>query len=226
MPEINIPDRLSHDCNECMGLCCMAHVHRPQDGFPILQNKPAGVPCENLVTQADDERGLYKCKIHDALAANGWQTCAEFTCYGAGQTVSKLFKELGVSWAEDPSEADTAKRKVQVLNLRYGYQALNEVLRLLFGIGHEFDDEVYQAAREAIIGESQDFATALARTDKVIDPNYWVRGRFDVATGNAVRRVLSSRNQTAALPDASVVKRGRFMNFISKLANLFGSKKG
>ena len=96
MPEIQIPEDLTHDCDNCQGLCCVVPQHNRGDGFPIFRNKPMNTPCRNLEMDPDSQTELYKCRIHAELEDKNWHTCDGYSCFGAGQTVSKFFNELGV----------------------------------------------------------------------------------------------------------------------------------
>ncbi len=97
MSEINritakdIRKRLTADCSNCFGLCCIALNLIKSNDFAI--NKPAGIPCINL--QSD-----YSCKIHSSLREKGFKGCTVFDCLGAGQVVSKVtFKDQ--SWKDN-----------------------------------------------------------------------------------------------------------------------------
>jgi hypothetical protein len=158
----------------------MAHKHQKKDGFPIAKDKLPGIPCENLRVDSDEDVELYTCKIYGSLSEKGWKVCPEFTCHGAGQAVSAFFKELGVSWAEEkPEKYSQDEWRMLKINQRYGYQALQNVFSFLNGLEKHYGDEVYMAARAAVERVAPYFSVALQQTDREIDPNYWVKQRFD-----------------------------------------------
>ncbi|MEV8373400.1 pentapeptide repeat-containing protein [Kribbella sp. NPDC056861] len=57
-------------------------------------DKAAGEPCANL----DD---AFRCGIHQQLRPKGFQGCAVYDCFGAGQKISRL---AGRSWREQPGQ--------------------------------------------------------------------------------------------------------------------------
>jgi hypothetical protein len=79
-----IKKKLVADCSQCDALCCNA----PSFETPLYK-KSAGVQCKNL-----DCRSL-QCKIYEKRENLGYQFCLKFDCHGAGQAVTKIFRELG-----------------------------------------------------------------------------------------------------------------------------------
>lgn len=68
----------------------MALAFDAGDAFAI--DKPAGVPCPNLVG--------HQCKIHSDLSRRGFQGCIAYACAGSGQHTVALYD--GRSWQDDP----------------------------------------------------------------------------------------------------------------------------
>ncbi|MGL5863260.1 MAG: pentapeptide repeat-containing protein [Phycicoccus sp.] len=86
---------LRADCASCYGLCCVALPFSASEDFPI--DKRPGEPCRNLLAD-------FRCDIHDRLRGHGFQGCAVFDCFGAGQHVSqRLFPNA--DWRESPEDA-------------------------------------------------------------------------------------------------------------------------
>ena len=75
-PELSLDD----DCDHCLGLCCVLLGFSRSPDFAA--DKPAGVPCPQL----DD---AYRCTIHDRLDARGYRGCIAFSCFGAGQALTR-----------------------------------------------------------------------------------------------------------------------------------------
>jgi hypothetical protein len=67
------------DCENCLGLCCIALRFNRADGFG--HDKSAGDPCFYL-----DAR--HRCRIHDRREDLGYEGCIDFDCLGAGQRAS------------------------------------------------------------------------------------------------------------------------------------------
>jgi hypothetical protein len=91
----SLPEHLQPDCARCCGLCCVAPPFDASQGFGF--DKAAHAPCLHL---QDD----FRCRIHHALAEQGFPACASFDCYGAGQRVTQhLFH--GADWRTAPELA-------------------------------------------------------------------------------------------------------------------------
>ena len=116
-PQVLAPEvlPLEPDCARCFGLCCVALPLRRSADFPV--DKAAGEPCRNLLAD-------FRCGIHDRLRDEGWQGCAAFDCFGAGQQVSQVTFG-GVSWRDAPG---TAARMYAVLPVM---RQVHEALALL-----------------------------------------------------------------------------------------------
>lgn len=106
--------RLTADCANCCGLCCVAPAFDAEQGFGY--SKPAHTPCINL--HGDD-----RCAIHHALRARGFTSCAAFDCHGAGQRVTRLF--AGRSWRSAPELAR------QMFAAYSRYRSLHELMAIL-----------------------------------------------------------------------------------------------
>jgi hypothetical protein len=87
------PD-LVPDCGSCAAVCCIATAFDASDDFAF--DKAASARCRHL--QHD-----FRCRIHDDLLARGCPGCAAYDCYGAGQRVTRAFKD-----AEDDLERNRA----------------------------------------------------------------------------------------------------------------------
>ena len=74
-------EQFEPDCGQCHGTCCKALAF----DWPHYK-KLAGEPCKNL----DED---FKCRIWEQLEQEGYTECRSYTCFGAGQTVAKLFEE-------------------------------------------------------------------------------------------------------------------------------------
>ncbi|NJQ13622.1 pentapeptide repeat-containing protein [Streptomyces bohaiensis] len=113
------PD-LQADCGDCFGLCCVALPFSRSADFPV--NKSAGTPCGNL--QKD-----FGCGIHEQLRDRGYNGCAVFDCFGAGQKVSRV-TFTSVSWRDEPASARAMFEVLPIMRrlhelLTYTAQALD-----------------------------------------------------------------------------------------------------
>lgn len=108
---MQIPD-FRGDCQNCLGLCCMAFAFDASDMFAY--DKPAGQPCRHLT-------GDYGCAIHDQRVAKGFAGCLKYDCLGAGQRISQTVF-AGKSWRD----SDETRR--QIID---AFRALRQVHRLL-----------------------------------------------------------------------------------------------
>lgn len=96
---------LHSDCENCLGLCCVAPPFARSDEFAYA--KAEGEPCRHLGRHLDSD---YRCTIHDTLEAQGFTGCVKFECFGAGQKVTQHHFN-GQSWRDDHL---TAKRLFQI----------------------------------------------------------------------------------------------------------------
>lgn len=96
-----VKNKLSADCENCFGLCCVALPYAKSADFAF--DKDGGIPCENL--QSD-----YRCGIHNKLRNEGFKGCTVYECFGAGQKVSQVTYK-GRDWPEHP---ETAKEMFEV----------------------------------------------------------------------------------------------------------------
>lgn len=92
LPDIDLQAR----CEACSALCCVTHPFDAQQGFGY--DKPAHTPCQHL-------REDFACSIHAQLPERGFTGCVLYTCYGAGQRVTALYRES--NWRAAPAEATT-----------------------------------------------------------------------------------------------------------------------
>lgn len=107
-----VKNKLSADCENCFGLCCVALPYAKSADFAF--NKDGGNPCKNL--QSD-----YRCGIHSKLRNQGFKGCTVYECFGAGQKVSQVTYK-GRDWREHP---ETAKEMFDVFPIM---QQLHEML--------------------------------------------------------------------------------------------------
>ncbi|MEK7672721.1 MAG: hypothetical protein AAB373_02450 [Patescibacteria group bacterium] len=190
-PEVNILDKLTHDCEKCRGMCCSAQSHKPENGFPIEQEKPAGVACSNLETNPGQETRQFGCKIHAVLAAKGWDTCSKFTCYGAGQTATQFFEDIGVNWAEENPSEDPEKRITQMTNLNRGYIILFQLFRELEGYRLKYGESILALLKQDLKPYLKDFALAMADDSRKLDHHFWVYTVFSPTIGRLIARIFS-----------------------------------
>ena len=186
MSEIQIPDSLTHDCDNCQGLCCVANKHVPEDGFPLSEAKPVGIPCRNLETSTTAIKGMYKCRIHATLANRGWTGCENFTCHGAGQTLTKFFEEIGIKWNKKPESIDDDEWITILGNFYYGYMVMAQVFRFLSHIKKHYGEEAYAAGKKATLNLMPEFSRALEKRDEEIDFVDWLMKKFDLAIKGAI----------------------------------------
>lgn len=179
MPELKIPEDLINDCDNCQGLCCVANKHVAEDGFPIHEDKPVGIPCRNLEVNPSNIIGEFNCRIHDNLERKGWIVCSNFTCHGAGQTVTAFFEEMSIKWNKQPKSIDDQEWDTTLGNLYYGYMVLSDVFRLLNHIRINHGEDAYDAGKTVAINLMSEFSRALERRDEEIDFVHWLMKRFD-----------------------------------------------
>lgn len=110
-----VKNKLSADCENCFGLCCVALPYAKSADFAF--DKDGGIPCENL--QSD-----YRCGIHNKLRNEGFKGCTVYECFGAGQKVSQVTYK-GRDWRNNP---ETAKEMFDVFPIM---QQLHEMLYYL-----------------------------------------------------------------------------------------------
>ncbi|GAF22070.1 LOW QUALITY PROTEIN: oxetanocin A resistance protein [Bacillus sp. JCM 19047] len=80
------------DCQQCMGLCCVALPYMESADFP--SDKPIGEPCVHLST-------MNHCAIHDSLRTCGYKAVSPMSALGQGQYVSQTLYAKQ-SWRENP----------------------------------------------------------------------------------------------------------------------------
>ncbi|WP_449621954.1 pentapeptide repeat-containing protein [Robertmurraya sp. Marseille-Q9965] len=116
----HLQNSLKADCEQCVGLCCVALPFGKSADFAV--EKEAGVPCHHL--QRD-----FRCDIHKELRNNGFKGCTVFECFGAGQKVSRITYQ-GQDWRKDPIIAKEMFAVFPIMQqlqemLLYLYEALN-----------------------------------------------------------------------------------------------------
>lgn len=179
MPEIVIPDSFEHDCTKCQGLCCVAQKISKESGFP--SDKPAGVVCDQLSIDPNTQAHAYKCRVFATLGEEGRTVCENFSCLGAGNTVSQFFHELGINWALKPENFDDEKWKLIVHNMHEAYIVLYNVfvhLRAIRSVDSPNAQSCYEVARSAVQNVAKDFAAEIESNSSAIDGRAWYRNRF------------------------------------------------
>ncbi len=178
MDSLKIPENgrdLVHDCEKCEALCC-ASLKLNSTNFPILEDKKAGIPCHNL--EVINSQNLFKCRIHDQLKDN-WQICAGYSCYGAGQEVSRFFAELGFSLEKNTSEdISDFEYNIRKKNLETVFVVIVNLFELLKYIKIDYGEMIYRFAKDSIELEMEEFSLYLERTDRsmyVEERNEWLR---------------------------------------------------
>lgn len=170
MARLKIPDNLEHDCDNCQGLCCMSHKLGTNNGYPI--NKRGGEACPNLEITSDNDK-LFECRIHSRLMVEGWWKCTMYTCYGAGQEVSKFFKDLGFNWAIQADDMSKEERNRLFDNMRFTFNMLQGLLQGLHSTRRSQPPE-YIASTTSIIEEGlAELSEFLLKNEAIIDPNEW-----------------------------------------------------
>lgn len=103
---------LRADCQHCFALCCVAPAFSVSTDFAI--SKDAGQACLHLLPD-------FHCGIHASLRKQGFQGCAVYDCFGAGQKVSQV-TFVGQDWRRAPQ---IAKQMFDVFPI---VRALHEML--------------------------------------------------------------------------------------------------
>ncbi len=131
-------------------------------------DKPAGVPCRNLLGNA--------CRIHDELVGSGCSGCARYDCAGAGQRVcEEVF--VGRSWRDDPAllapmtDAFRVMRDVQ--ELRVLLRALDVWLSRSFSEG-----ELGELERSGFFERARDAFQSLGSAEKASGASRPMKGSF------------------------------------------------
>lgn len=179
MPEIKIQEGLEHDCHNCQGFCCVALAIDKKDGFP--HNKKMGVACDQLDTNPEHEANLCKCKVFTTLDYKTHSLCKDFTCLGAGNTISEYFKELGIHWAVRPDNISDEQNELRVNNIFNAYLIFHNVflyLRIIRYQRHPNNKIRYEAARKAVEKVAKDLARTLEVGTQEIKYNDWYQNKF------------------------------------------------
>jgi hypothetical protein len=126
---------LEHDCAACSALCCVVLPFDAEQGFGV--DKAANTPCQHLQTD-------FSCGIHTELAAKGFRGCIHYSCYGAGQRVTRLFGE--VNWHGNP------ERAVEIYSVFRRMQKLHELQSLVSTARSRINDGAWQ---QRLLAEQQ-----------------------------------------------------------------------
>lgn len=134
MTELQIPE-FRGDCENCVGLCCMAFAFDASDLFAY--DKPAGEPCRHMI-------GDSGCKIHDQRLAKGFGGCLRYDCLGAGQRVSQTVFP-GQSWRDSP------KTSRQFQDAFRAMREVHRLLELVLAAGNLRLDPVRQVQHQSLV---------------------------------------------------------------------------
>ena len=159
-----IKEKLVADCSQCDALCCNAPKFET-----VTYKKEAGVQCKNL-----DDKTL-KCQIYDDREELGYEFCLKFDCHGAGQAVTKLFRDLGHNWQDNKTIA-----KIQYEIFIATYQYLSDH----FFQGRKVQSQMDQTIKEEI---NPFVEKAIATLGNQIDENL---GYFITTTLNQIKSKL------------------------------------
>jgi uncharacterized protein YjbI with pentapeptide repeats len=137
LPDQQINKKLSADCENCFGLCCVALSFTASSDFAFDKNE--GTPCRNL--QSD-----YRCGIHKNLRINGFRGCTVYECFGAGQKVSQVTYN-GHDWRNNAAIANEMFAVFPIM------QQLHEMLYYLsealsFDDAHSIHKDLEQVMKE------------------------------------------------------------------------------
>ena len=108
------PLELQADCSQCFGLCCVVPAFAKSADFAL--NKPAGKPCQHLLS--------FACDIHTSLRQQGFSGCTVYDCFGAGQHVAQG-TYAGRDWRTHPESS------AQMFAVFPVMRQLHELLRYL-----------------------------------------------------------------------------------------------
>ena len=151
----------------------MAHSFEPGQ-FPIHGRKPIGVPCVHLEVGEDGPVEQHQCKIHERLMATGWNVCAGYDCFGAGQMVSSFFEEMGIKWDYSNLQSPEVKNMFEAF----------KILRQIIIFARKFIPTRNDPRRAAAVFHGvlqrflEDFSKELRTSTEVIDTEHWFRVRF------------------------------------------------
>jgi hypothetical protein len=180
------PPMLTADCAECVGLCCVALAFSRGADFAI--DKPAGEPCENLLT--DD-----RCAVHSELRPRGFAGCDVFDCFGAGQWVTRSLYG-GRSWRE-PGVRDSMFAVFPVVRTLHEHLAYLQEARALAGAAPWVD--AIDAAVDGILSVTRADPDAILAADtaaiheRVRELLVAVAAAARAASGHTPSRPFSSR---------------------------------
>lgn len=113
------PD-LTADCDQCVGLCCIAYPFIDLDKFAY--EKPSDTPCRHLGPQGG-------CDIYERRAENGFAGCSVFECYGAGQRISAQMAEHFALRSEGALTGEGAPAKGPIATDQ-AYEAFRALVRI------------------------------------------------------------------------------------------------
>lgn len=193
MPEIKIQEGFEHDCNECQGLCCVALEIDKSHEFP--NDKPAGLACDMLNIDPQDQANICRCKVFATLGKQGRTLCEDFSCLGAGNTIGKFFNELGINWAFKPENIDEQKWELMKNNIFNAYQIFHNVflyLRRIRNQRHPANKLMYDAARASAENTAKELAQVLEEGSAEIICQDWYENKFKTEMQIAVHDANSA----------------------------------
>lgn len=186
MPELQLQEGFTHDCNECQGLCCVAFEIRKDENFP--EHKEEGVPCPQLNLDPQNQADLCKCKVFNALGKQGRKLCEGYTCMGAGNAVTKFLQELGIHWAMKPQDADNQEWELMRHNINNAFLFLDYVFYYLYQKHPDNNParqpakrEMYEAMRKEAQKIANELALVLEDSSERISCDDWYNNKFKPA---------------------------------------------
>lgn len=186
MPELQLQEGFTHDCNECQGLCCVAFEINEDENFP--EHKDEGVPCHLLNMDPQNQAALCKCKVFNALREQGRKLCEGYTCMGAGNAVTKFLRELGIHWTMKPQDTDDQKWELMRHNINNAFLCLDYVFYYLYQQHPDNNParqpakrEMYEAMRKAAQEIANELALVLENSSERISCDDWYNNKFKPA---------------------------------------------
>lgn len=213
--EMNLRDSMKSECGACSGFCCVALFFAKTDGFP--SNKDAGVPCQHL-------RDDFRCAVHDELARRGFKGCMAYDCFGAGQTVSRMYQRAWNAPSQNAEEMFQVFLAVYRLRQMMWY-LLDADPRAAHGLVAENLEIAAQLPEKILVFN---FAEYKARVDAVLKQACGTAGTADHIGRDFKGKNLAGKNFSMSLLIAASLKdcdlRGaRFLGTDLRDANLCGA---
>ena len=148
--------KLTADCDNCLGLCCVAHYFSVGKEYSI--NKPQYVPCSNLDSN-------YRCSIHEKLDENGMSGCRLFNCWGAGQRACRRVLNKK-NWQKIPGTAQN------LFEIYFKLREIHKLIRPLMDMLNSCSDPVLAEKIKSNIDEVAEIRTVTRGTERI---THWLR---------------------------------------------------